>query len=191
MMTQSHFLISAAFASGFRKRGVGVSMAAILVGSVAPDIPLVLLTFWFWLVPMRGAPRTHDELFGSMYDEYFFSEPVWIASHSVLHAPFVLILLGLMGWLAIRRDVPAGAFLLWFAASALVHTGIDTLTHIHDGPLLLFPFDWSYRFRAPVSYWDPRYGGAVFSRIEWALNAVLIGYFVWGFFRRRRKVPTV
>ncbi|MFQ3583824.1 MAG: hypothetical protein SNJ85_02650 [Cyanobacteriota bacterium] len=36
---------------------------------------------------------------------------------------------------------------------------IDTPVHVTDRPLVFFPFNWSYRWRGPVSYWDPRYGG--------------------------------
>lgn len=55
---------------------------------------------------------------------------------------------------------------------------MDVLTHHDDGPLILFPFDWSTRFASPVSYWDRRYHGAVFARLELVLDVALVGYLV-------------
>ena len=105
----------------------------------------------------------------------YFQDPWWIAVTSLLHAPLIILLLGYVGHR--RRDRRAGARLYWFALGCGLHSLIDILTHRDDGPVLLFPFEWSYRIPAPISYWDPRYGGRIFAPIELAVDLVLIGYF--------------
>ena len=51
---------------------------------------------------------------------------------------------------------------------------LDILTHVDDGPVLFFPFEWQLRFISPVSYWDPRYHGRIFGFFEHTLDAVLL-----------------
>lgn len=183
MMTQSHLLITALVADRARRAGVRVRTWAALLGSVAPDLPLALLTGWF--VVWRRQPGA--EWFGTPYDDYFFGDPLWVVSHNILHAPLILAVVFLTGqWLSSRGQA-LGAATRWFAAGAAAHTLIDVFTHRHDGPLLLFPLDWSFRVQAPVSYWDPRYGGAVFFRFEIALDLLIAAYFLVVFARRVRR----
>lgn len=108
MMTQSHFLISGFLAHRLRRWNMELRVPAFLIGSIAPDIPLTLLTVWFYFVPLGGLASTHDELFGPLYDQYFFEEPFWIVSHNTLHAPLVLIGLILVGVTLARRGLWLG-----------------------------------------------------------------------------------
>lgn len=69
-----------------------------------------------------------------------------------------------------------------------MHTMLDIPTHHNDGPLILFPLEWSVRFYSPVSYWDPRYFGREFALFELLLNLTLLGYlFGPGLWRRLRR----
>lgn len=67
-------------------------------------------------------------------------------------------------------------WLFWFFVACLLHTGVDILTHVDDGPKLFFPLDWTTRFHSPVSYWDYRYYGREFRVFEQAINATLLVY---------------
>ena len=79
-------------------------------------------------------------------------------------------------------------WIFWLAAGCLVHTALDIPTHVTDGPLLLFPFEWSLRFRSPLSYWDSAYFGREFTMFELLLNVALLAYLfgpgLWGRLRR-------
>lgn len=75
--------------------------------------------------------------------------------------------------------------MLWFALGAGLHSAIDILTHAGDGPLLLFPLNWTYRFSSPVSYWDPEYYGRIFAPIEHVLDVVLLIYIFVNWRRNR------
>lgn len=86
------------------------------------------------------------------------------------------LLLGAAGISSKRRW---GRPLLWLAAGMMGHTVVDVLTHHSDGPLLLFPLNWTYRFASPVSYWEADHFGREFTVVEWVVNALLLAWFAW------------
>ncbi len=189
MNTPSHALIGAALRKGYGKHW-GVPLSAVLWGSVAPDIPLYLLSvggglYYTQLMGMEA--RAAAEL---MFDDLFFNSLWWKGLHNLLHAPLV-VLAGLgLTWssrgrarrdadLSTRTETRAtriGHWLFWFFAACLVHTTIDILTHAMDGPLILFPFNWDLRFQSPVSYWDPEHYGIPFTIFELTLDVALLVY---------------
>ncbi len=126
-----------------------------------------------------------------IFDDYFYSEPVFVIAHNVLHAP--LVILGLYGvaQVAVRRGRPRmGNGLKAFALGCAVHTAVDIPVHHNDGPLLLFPFEWSLRFASPVSYYDPDHYGSILAPLDAAITvvggALIVG--AWAMRRRRRLV---
>lgn len=172
MNTPSHLIITAAIQK--RMRGGSILKSAVLWGSVAPDIPLYLLTLgsWIHLCWIRGWEP--GLAFRYMFEIQFFRDPVWIVSHNVLHSPTVLGLgLGLI-WRLRHRIPKVAAWLFWFLMACLLHTLIDIPVHVDDGPLLFFPFEWTIRFRSAISYWDPRYYGVQFAIVELGLNLILV-----------------
>ena len=90
----------------------------------------------------------------------------------------MLILYGLIGYWGLKQGKKWGAPLLWFSIGAGFHTTIDILTHVDDGPLLFYPFDWQTRFTAPISYWDPKHGGRIFAILEHILDVLLIIFLI-------------
>ena len=188
MQTYSHLLITALAGDRLKKRGVALHSKAFLVGAALPDLPVIVLTIGFfissrWLSPQR---LPEQPLFGELYDYYFFHNPVWIVGHNTFHAPWILAGLGAVGFWGSRRGQRWGKPLLWLALGCALHTLLDIFTHHHDGPLLLFPFNWQFRYAAPVSYWDPRYGAWWFSPLEHLLNLAILIFWIGGWWQRRR-----
>lgn len=190
MGTQTHFLVSATVGKLYKKNGEHaalppLNLPGLLVGGFMPDVPLFLLTMlYFWQNDLFGN-RNPQELFGPAYDTLYFTDPLWIVSHNLLHGPLMVALwlaLGYVGW---RRGGRWGPVLFWFAVSCGLHTLLNIPTHHNDGPLLLFPFDWQTRFNSPVSYWNPRYYGNIVAPIEMGLNVVMVVYLIGGWVRRR------
>ena len=175
MNTPTHFLMTAAV----RKAMPALRMpkSAVLIGSVAPDVPLYLLSFGGFLYfhnllgwSMRDAGR---HIYGYLY----FNDPGWIAFHSLLHSP-VSLLLGFLLVQQIRSRAPRFAhWMNWFLAACLLHSIVDILTHFDDGPVLLWPLEWHFRFHSPVSYWDAAHFGREFFFFE-ATLAVALGAYV-------------
>ena len=185
MQTQTHFLMTAALRIPLQKRGIQVHTGAFLLGSFLPDVPLFVLSVIFGLFSTMAAEGMSGPAMAE-YDRLFFNDPTWIIPHNFFHAPFILAGILAIGLLLQRRESPWGQRLVWFAMAAGLHTTIDILTHHNDGPLLLFPFDFSTRFASPISYWDPDHYGRIFTWFEMSLNIVLLSYVLLGWWRRRR-----
>lgn len=178
--TLTHVLVNAAIDRRVRTARAPspspVASKPFVVGALAPDVPLVLLTagaaVWF---PARHG-WTAGETFGHVFRVLYFHDPWWIAATQALHAPLVLGAGIGLAWMLRRRHASAARWLGWFCAGALVHSALDIAVHHDDGPLLLFPFDWQYRFASPVSYWDPAHYAHIVRPLELALALVLAVY---------------
>lgn len=177
MQTYTHILLTAVIQRQLQRRGIATERQALLVGAFAPDVPLTLISIGYVLD--RRFIRRHlpDKTRCSpTYNELYFNNPWWIAAHNSLHAPLPVLALGLLGIVARRQGWARPLF--WFAASCGLHTAVDIVTHADDGPVLLFPLDWHTRFRAPLSYWDPKYGGRLFRIWEHLLDLLLIAVLI-------------
>ena len=184
MRTPSHFILSAALAKAGKKR-IPIATTACLLGSVAPDVPLVLLSTGtaFYLFLTQGRPLTGAHAF--MFNDLFYNNPLWIVTHNSLHAPLVLTLGLALSWSQRRAVSTHGHRLFWFFAAAAFHTTVDIATHASDGPLLLFPFDWTLRFHSPVSYWEPGFYPEVVTFLEYGLDLAALLYLSVTRLRRR------
>ena len=182
MNTPSHFLITAALRQALPCRSLATS--AWLWGAVAPDIPLYLLSFGgavYYRVFLEWTPAaTWQQLFGTLY----FHHPFWIAAHNLLHSPSLLLLLFAFLWPVRSRQGTVWCWLWWFCGACLLHSIVDVFTHVDDGPLLLFPFEWTLRFHSPVSYWDSRHYGTEFAIFEMTLDIILLVYLSFPRLRR-------
>lgn len=227
MQTYTHYLITAALDRHLRNRAqhtptTGPSPAHqslpplasnwFLLGSVAPDLPLILITIIFLVLDLlQGCTLSPDPALqatslciqpdgqpGSrlsyLFNVQFFSAPWIMAAHNLFHAPLMIITLiatGYLGWRRIQHGTspPSGyARLFWFGLACLIHTAIDIPIHHDDGPLLLFPLEWQTRFYSPISYWDPARNGTPFAVFEHLLALGLVFYLIVGWMRRRAPV---
>lgn len=176
MNTPSHLLVNAVLRREAMARGAPpIPRSAFLLGAVLPDATLWLLwagTFGYHRL-VRG--DSSYPVWSAEYDRLYFGDPVWIWGYNLLHAP-LLLLLGMALLWRLRKASGAARWCFWFLAGCLVHAALDIPLHVDDGPLIYFPFDWSTRFRSPVSYWDPRYFGREFAIFELVLDLVLLIY---------------
>lgn len=189
MNTPSHLIINAALRKAAVARGTAaIPRSALLLGAVLPDMPLWLLWMGAYAYYRYALTDPAVTLMDPIFDRFYFSDPLWIASHNLLHAPLILLAAMAFLWRFRGATGARGHWWFWFAAGCLVHTALDIPTHVDDGPVLLFPFEWSYRFQSPVSYWDPRHFGREFSIFELLLDLVLLVYlFGPGLWRRLRR----
>ena len=196
MQTPSHFLLTAFYANKKSDDNtLPLHTWALLIGSVLPDLPFTLLTIageiWFrWFAPL---PVANVSVMEYLHFDLFFNDPLWIVGHNIFHSLLIDGLLALIGyWFWHRSSARWALALFWLGASMTAHTIIDIFTHSSDGPLFLFPLNWSYRFPSPVSYWEASNFGIYFVAFEWLLDAAIIAYFavMWrrtGAFRKRTK----
>jgi hypothetical protein len=181
MQTYSHFLMTAALTKLDQKVTWVPPMqsAFFLFGSVLPDIPLVLLTIGYGLYRLWFDPMGAGEfIFDNTYDTLYFTNPVWVTGHSLFHSPILIMLYLAVSYWGWRRGYGWGAALFWLALACGIHSFVDIITHVDDGPLLLFPFNSEIRFRAPISYWDDRYGGREVAQVEHLMDLGLLAWLV-------------
>lgn len=176
MNTPTHLVVNAALHKRATAGGVAIARSAFLLGAVLPDIPLWLLWTGAYVYYRYVRGDQSITLMDQRFDQLYFTDPFWITAHNLLHAPLLLLIAMALLWRF--RDTPGQwrHWWFWFAAGCLVHTLLDIPTHVDDGPLLLFPFEWSVRFQSPVSYWDDRHYGRQFAVFELLLNLVLLAY---------------
>lgn len=176
MRTLSHFLMTAALERFFPR--IPIHRQAFCWGAIAPDLPLWVLSLGSVVYYSLWQHWSLAETLNYIFTDLFFDSPLWIISHNLLHSPLVL-LVGLAGVWRSRRQISSWQrWVFWFLTACLLHSIIDILTHVDDGPLLLFPLDWSLRFQSWISYWDGGYHGREFSLFEGCLNLVLLLYLI-------------
>lgn len=166
---------------------ISVPMLAALVGSVLPDVPFTLLTIAYGGYYMFNG-RFPDAYSAMIYLHFtrFFSDPIWIIGHNMFHSVVINSVLVVVGYAGMRRHDRWGVPLFWLALSMLTHTVFDIVTHHSDGPLFLFPLNWTYRFASPVSNSEAGYYGGIITIIEYAVDVLIIGYLAVVWLRRRR-----
>ncbi|MEL7644866.1 MAG: metal-dependent hydrolase [Anaerolineaceae bacterium] len=174
MRTLSHLLINSALAKNANSNGLPRS--AFLFGAVIPDIPLGLLHIGYSLYSRFILEIPSPGLMPPGFDELYFTNPWWIASHNFLHSPSALLIYLVLLWRFRNKVNTVGQWLFWMVVGSSIHTIFDIFTHVDDGPLLFWPFDLQTRFHSPVSYYDPEHFGLAFTIFEWSLNVALLIY---------------
>jgi hypothetical protein len=208
MQTYSHLIITAVLNQELQRQATATQASGglwqrlpplksfpFLLGSVAPDLPLILMGLSAILYDRwRGVPLTHgadtQSATGYLFGYLFFHNP-WVKSaHNLFHAPFLILFYLTLGYGLWRLAYGWGAKLFWFASACLLHSAIDIPLHHGDGPLVFFPFDFNTQFLSPVSYYDPDYYGRAFARFEHLLIAGLLLYLGFNRWRSFRKTRT-
>ena len=201
MQIYSHLVITAFLAHHIKTQqtpddgesGAGASgpilhSKVFLLGSVAPDIPLILLMVAFLARDLiAGSLDGSDSSVEYLFRYLFYHDPWVKTAHNLFHAPLLILLYGAIGYWAWRRGWRWGPVVFWFAAACMIHTLIDIPLHYDDGPLLFYPLDWKTRFYGPLSYWDPRRYGIPFTIAEHILVVSLLVYLALNRQRQRRQ----
>lgn len=182
MQTQSHLIMTAALRYPLRRQSIPISNWGLLLGAILPDIPFTLLTIAYEIYyRVAGIPFSTPTIMEHLHFDLFFNDPVWIVSHNTPHSLVVNGVLLIIGYWLYRRN--GRTFLFWLAAAMLLHTGIDIFTHSSDGPLFLFPLNWTYRFVSPISYWETGF----FTLFEYLFDALLLVFLGRKYLQHRKE----
>jgi hypothetical protein len=171
----THLVINAAIEKKFGAK-FKIAKSAFLWGSVTPDIPLGLLTIGYYFYTRYVITQPVSAMIPGAFNDLYFNNPLWIASHNFLHSPTALFIYAILLWRFVDKVGSRGHWWLSFVFGCMVHSVIDILTHFDDGPVLFFPFDWHTRFNSPVSYWDRAHYASQFFWVELGINIMLLGY---------------
>lgn len=135
---------------------------AITAGSWLPDLPMFA---FYGYQRARGVDRR--VIWSTCY-----YEPSWQLLFDIFHSFAVMLAIaGLCYW----QGSATGMLL---AASALLHLCGDLPFHHEDAHRHFLPFS-RWRFRSPVSYWDPKRFGRIFFGVECAFVCIGGSYIVW------------
>ena len=172
MKTPTHALIGYGCARllGWRGR----LRTALIVGAVAPDLPVAIAWSWIATVVTLREGRFRQPAIQVEMDKVYFADSWVSALHSLLHSPVSLAGLALLVCLADRRGVWLRPLGLAFLLGALTHAAADIVSHATDGPLVLWPLEDTIRLHGPFSHWDPAFGGIWVSALEAAGGAVFL-----------------
>lgn len=206
MQTYSHFLWTLALYRWYTSTGIQtqryfdwlpcpVSLSAVLLGSVLPDLPLITITIYCMISDFIRQTQWTEQLFASWY----FEDPFVKAAHNWFHSPVTLTAMLLLLSACCRGSTTessetttttccSSAWWTWVLLACCFHTLCDIPVHHDDGPLLLFPFNWHYRFRSPLSYWDPHYHGRFVAVLEHCVDGCVL---VWEATRCARRTTAV
>ena len=144
--------------------------APIALGAILPDLPMML--FYLYQKTWLGTPER------TIWSESYH-EPGWQGFFDIFNS---LPLLALAALVAYAMKLPR---VLALFASMMIHAFCDFFLHHDDAHRHFFPFS-ERRFASPVSYWDPRYYGAIVSSIE--IVVVIVGA-IWLFKQYPGKGP--
>lgn len=162
MNTPSHAIINLALL------GKRTYVLSALLGGVVPDLPI----FMFFLFQKLIQNQSGQAIWGEIY----FSDK-WQAILAPFHSiPFAIMLVALA--VGFRKHA-------WtvFGLSLIMHSALDFPFHHADAHMHFFPFS-DYRFRSPLSYWDPAHHAKWVGLFEYA-SVALSSYFIW----KRHKKP--
>lgn len=169
MKTPTHFAINYLLAE--RLGWAADKRMVFAIGGVVPDLPIIVTFAVLWgLCVVAGCGTSADVL--ALFRQLYAENPWLISAHNLLHSPASIALLYLMA-LALGREESdtARTFLL----GAGLHSFIDIYTHVDDGPLMLWPFEWTRRFEGPISHWDTATYALACMAVEAAILALFIG----------------
>ncbi len=170
MKTPSHMLMGIAVAAlvpGKRFRKV-----SFVIGCGAPDVFIICLFCCVAGWALIDTSSTTANIV-SQFSKLYFESPLCAAAHNVLHSPVSLAALAILFWIFLSALARERA--MSFILGAAFHSIVDVLVHHDDGPLLLWPLDWTLRFQSPVSHWDPAHFGGLVLAIEVAAFAFAFG----------------
>ena len=165
MNTQTHLLLaSALFARPGRQNRL--RNTAVITGALLPDAVIFVMFAWSKLV---GAPESE------VWTTWYFNPP-WLTAIDWMNSLPLFGAILLVG-IALPKAHPSldtlSSVLLLFALAAITHLLGDLPLHVDDGHAHFVPLT-EWRFVSPVSYWDPRHYGNIFSLLELALGLILI-----------------
>lgn len=190
MITPTHVVINVGLARWSKTRKIFADRSTrrlFILGGLAPDLGLFTMAAGTTTYLVLGRGWSAGQSFETIFGDYFYSNTAFVVAHNLLHAPLVLLGLYAAG-AAVRRSRPrVGAGLKAFAVGCAVHTALDIPVHHNDGPLLLFPFEWSVRFNSPVSYYDADHYGSIVGPIDVAITVVGGALLLGGWAPRRRR----
>lgn len=157
--TPTHLLMAGALLS---RRREPARNWAVVAGALLPD--LWIFGMYGWLRGVEGASASE------VWRVIYWQEP-WQSLGAFFNSIPIWALVLAIG-LAMRSTVIAVV-----GAAALIHLAFDLPLHHGDAHMHFWPLT-EWRFRSPLSYWNPAHYGAIIAPLE-ALLGVALTVILW------------
>jgi len=155
------------------RRGIQRGRASpIVIGSLLPDLPM----FLFYAVEkiIRSTPEK------IIWSQSYFQQGWQVFFDWFNSFPVFLFILGFAWWRKFEN-------LRLFAASALLHLLLDFPFHHGDAHRHFLPFS-NWRFKSPLSYWDPNHYGTILAPLEILLVGCCFIFLYRNFAERKNRM---
>lgn len=151
MKTPSHALVgylSARF-MGFDRAKTTVCV----LGACLADLPLSLAYVYF-LVECYWQAGHYDGVFiQARMDGIYFENSWLLIAHNLFHSPVSIGYLMLIALICFKLKNGNMGLALAYLVGSLSHALLDVISHINDGPLVLWPLNDEIRFVGLFSHW--------------------------------------
>lgn len=111
-------------------------------------------------------------------DALYF-DGLWLPiAHNFLHAPLSILYISLIAIICCFRRPRHHPLIGAFALGALSHSLLDIVSHIEDGPLILWPMSESLRLPGLFSHWALGKGGGIITALEISFSLYIFANWV-------------
>ncbi|MBL1420099.1 MAG: hypothetical protein COC24_006255 [Alphaproteobacteria bacterium] len=151
MKTPTHAVVGFVTAKLFGF-GRGQTIACVL-GACLADLPLMLAYVYFLMSCFWRHGHYDAAYIKALMDGIYFEQSWLLVAHNMFHSPVsigylsLICLICCVGRSAVRR------ILLAYLAGSFSHSILDIISHMGDGPLLLWPLDDELRMMGLFSHW--------------------------------------
>lgn len=175
MKTPSHALLGfvTAKAFGFSRQ----QTVACMLGACLADLPLILAYLYFYMQSWWQTGHYDADFIKTLMDEIYFHESWLLVAHNMFHSPVAIGYLALISMLFCCARPPLRGLLLAYLVGSFSHSLLDIISHIGDGPLLLWPLDDELRIVGLFSHW--------FMGMPLLMEGAALGVLMWGYLLSR------
>ncbi|MGL1919515.1 MAG: metal-dependent hydrolase [Hyphomicrobiales bacterium] len=175
MKTPSHALLGLLTAKAF---GLTRTHAfACVLGACLADLPLLTAYVYFLLSCFWETGHYDASYIEALMDGVYFQQSWLLMAHSVFHSPVSIAYLALVCLIFCPRDAAMRNLILAYLLGSFTHSLLDIISHVGDGPLLLWPLNDDLRVIGLFSHY--LMGAPLYVEM-----AALL-FFVWAYVRRR------
>lgn len=141
-----------------------------VAGAILPDLPVIATATYLAIKSLVTRSDMTPLMFKAQMDALYF-DGTWLpVAHNFLHAPLSIFYLALVATVLCYRRPHHHPLIGAFTLGALSHSLLDIISHIEDGPLILWPMSTSIRLPGLFSHWVFGSGGGIVTALEIAFS---------------------
>lgn len=151
MKTPSHAVVGfvVAKAIGFDR----AQTIACILGACLADLPLILAYLYFYVQCWWQNGHYNAAFIKAAMDAIYFEQSWLLMAHNMFHSPISIGYLALICLICCVRKSTVRHILLAYLAGSFSHSLLDIISHIGDGPLVLWPLDDEQRIVGLFSHY--------------------------------------